>query len=69
MKLSKQWMLAPPRRRLCPKTPWAARAWRLKRGIVNAPGHYKRLEKAEAQRAKYEAAMAETRRRRADHPG
>jgi hypothetical protein len=53
---SQQWMADHPNDKRCPKNPNGAKVWRHQRGL-NAAGA--------AFRAKYEAAMAETRAARA----
>jgi hypothetical protein len=53
---SQQWMADHPNDKRCPKSPDAAKGWRHKRGLDAAGA---------ALRAKYEAAMAETRAARA----
>jgi hypothetical protein len=55
-KLTQQWMLEHPNDAACPRTPAAAKAWRIKRGLELSDAD-------KAIRAKYEAAMAERKAR------
>jgi hypothetical protein len=54
MKTLRQWMLDHPDDEPCPRSPDAARAWRIERGL-------ELTEADKAENAKYEAAMAKMR--------